>query len=79
MTTFKQMISNNTGVSSNRFINITVMIFILAVMVYALFFPVDIETLKLVLEYAFYIFVSSLGTKSLEKITTLIKSKNGNE
>jgi hypothetical protein len=77
MTTFRAMISNNTGVSSNRFINVLMVVFMLLVMIYAIFIPVDIETLKLVLEYSLYIFISSLGTKSVEKITALIKSKSG--
>lgn len=75
MNTFKDMISQNTGVSSNRFINICIMLFMIAVMVYAVFVPIDIETFKLVLEYSFYIFASSLTTKSIEKVTNIIKAK----
>lgn len=76
MTTLKAMISNNTGVSSNRAINITMVIWMLLVMLYAILFSVPIETLSTVLEYSFYIYASSLTTKSIEKVTSIIKSKN---
>lgn len=73
------MIAPNTGVSSNRFINIIMVVFMLAVMMYSLFFAVPIEILETVLQYSLYIFISSLGTKAAEKITSIIKQKSDNK
>ena len=76
MTAFRQMISSNTGVSSNRVINICMVIWMLVIMSYALVTNnIQIETLRSILEYSFYIFAASLGTKSIEKVTSIIKSK----
>jgi len=70
-----KIINAGSGVSSNRFINLTMMAFMLLVMIYALLFNPSIETLKVVLEYSFYIYGTSLSYKTIEKVTYLIKNK----
>lgn len=80
MTGLRQMVSSNTGVSSNRVINIVMVIWILVIMSYALVTNnIQIETLRTILEYSFYIFAASLGTKSIEKVTSIIKAKTNQQ
>lgn len=73
----KSILSSSSGsYSSNRTITITMLLYFLFIMTYSIIWSIEIKTLELVLEYSFYIYVSSLSLKSVEKITTIIKTKD---
>ena len=72
----KELLSNSDNVSSNRTITIITFAFMLGVMVLGLVFKLDIEILKVVLEYSFYLFVASISLKSVEKVAARLKGKD---
>jgi hypothetical protein len=72
------MIESNSGISSNRSINVVMVLWMLGIMTFSLIFGVELELLKIIMEYSFYIYGSSLSLKSVEKVTAIIKSKNNN-
>jgi hypothetical protein len=74
----RNMIESNSGVSSNRSINVVMVLWMLGIMTFSLIFGVELELLKIIMEYSFYIYGSSLSLKSVEKVTAIIKSKNNN-
>ncbi len=72
----KELLSNSDNVSSNRTITIITFAFMLGVMVLGLVFKLDIEILKVVLEYSLYLFVASISLKSVEKVAARLKGKD---
>lgn len=69
----RELLSDSDNISSNRSITITVFVFMLLVMILSLFMEIKADTLQIVLEYSFYIFVASISLKSVEKVTDRIK------
>lgn len=71
----RELLSNNDIISSNRSIAIITFIFMLLVMLFSLFTQIESDILKTVLDYSLYIFVTTVSLKSVEKVTTGLKSK----
>lgn len=76
MNLLRQLVSNNDLVSSNRSITVLTFIFMLIIMTMSLVFSVNVEILKVVLEYSFYIYVASISLKSVEKVTSYFRTND---
>lgn len=76
MILLKELLSNSEVISSNRIITITVFVFMLIIMMISVFYKIDIDILKVILEYSLYLFVSSISLKSVEKVTNYFKTND---
>ena len=73
---FSRLLSGSDDVSSNRFVGVIAFFFLLHLINVALYQTVtNEELLTKSIEYLFYIIVSALGLKGIEKIIGYFKNK----